>query len=459
MFSIKFKIILSYTILFGILLTIFVVIIYQSVKQNDLSRLDANLNSYSNILQTEIEEELNEDYFLNPDEIKSIPSQGMYDVRVQVFDKRKGKIFSDSILTEDNSFDKEMNFIKVNIYKTIKINNKAYRSLLSPVEADEDTTLVLQTAASLENIENDLNRLLLIFWIVIPLALLITGLTAFFISKKAFNPVIQMAETANRISIDSLDKRLDLPNTRDEIYGLGETLNQMIERIDNSVKSQRQFIADASHEIKTPLTIIQTELELVEKKLVDLSLKENIQVALSEVERLNGLVQSLLTLVKLESFQNILNLKNIRLDELLVECFRTMKKTADENNIQLTVSLSDPVEIKGDEEKLKSIFINLIDNAVKYSGKNSVVSIEMRKSNNDSVEISVADNGQGMTTEEANNVFKRFYRSNETRSDISGSGLGLSITKKLVEMHNGKIKVQSSPGKGSKFTVILPINS
>ena len=96
---------------------------------------------------------------------------------------------------------------------------------------------------------------------------------------------------------------------------------------------------------------------------------------------------------------------------------------------------------------------------VKYSGKNSVVSIEMRKSNNDSVEISVADNGQGMTTEEANNVFKRFYRSNETRSDISGSGLGLSITKKLVEMHNGKIKVQSSPGKGSKFTVILPINS
>ena len=363
MFSIKFKIILSYTILFGILLTIFVVIIYQSVKQNDLSRLDANLNSYSNILQTEIEEELNEDYFLNPDEIKSIPSQGMYDVRVQVFDKRKGKIFSDSILTEDNSFDKEMNFIKVNIYKTIKINNKAYRSLLSPVEADEDTTLVLQTAASLENIENDLNRLLLIFWIVIPLALLITGLTAFFISKKAFKPVIQMAETANRISIDSLDKRLDLPNTRDEIFGLGETLNQMIERIDNSVKSQRQFIADASHEIKTPLTIIQTELELAEKKLVDLSLKENIQVALSEVERLNGLVQSLLTLVKLESFQNILNLKNIRLDELLVECFRTMKKTADENNIQLTISLSDPVEIKGDEEKLKSIFINLIDNA------------------------------------------------------------------------------------------------
>ncbi|MEJ2617626.1 MAG: histidine kinase dimerization/phospho-acceptor domain-containing protein [Ignavibacteriaceae bacterium] len=306
MFSIKFKIILAYTILFGIILFIFAVIIYQSTKQNDISNLDANLNSYSNILQTEIEEELNEDNKLDINELKSIPIEGMHKVSFKIFHKHQGKIYSDSILLKDNSFDNEINSIKNNVYKTIKLNGKNFRSLLSSIEADNDSQLVLQTSASLEYVESDLNRLLIIFWIVIPLSLLTTGLTAFFISKKAFKPVTQMAETADKISIDNLDKRLKLPEARDEIFLLGQTLNRMIERIDNSVKAQKQFIADASHEIKTPLTIIQTELELAEKAAGNLSLKENTRIALSEIERLNSLVKSLLTIVKLESLQNTL---------------------------------------------------------------------------------------------------------------------------------------------------------
>lgn len=456
MFSIKSKIIFAYTSLFGILLIIFAVIIYQSTKQNSIERLDANLLSYSNIIQSEMEEELNENFKLNSDEIKSISSQGMYDVRIQLFDKAKGKLISDSLLSKDNSIKNFLN-LKTNKFITLEFDGKKYRSLISPAEEDMNTNFVLQTAASLKNVDTDLNRLLLIFFIVIPFALLITGLTAYYISKRAFIPITFMVETANKISINSLDKRLKTPNKKDEIFLLGQTLNNMIERIDDAVKSQKQFIADASHEIKTPLTIIQTELELALKKLNDLSIKENIDIALSEVERLNGLVKSLLTLVKLESLNDVLNIQNIRLDELLIDCFRSMKKTADENSVQFTISITDPVEIMGDEEKLKSIFINLIDNGIKYSGKCGIVSIDLKKGNKNAVQISISDNGPGMRENEIENMFKRFYRSSEVRSDIIGSGLGLSIAKKLVELHNGTIAVRSSLGNGSQFIVTLPL--
>ncbi|MEJ2617627.1 MAG: ATP-binding protein [Ignavibacteriaceae bacterium] len=117
--------------------------------------------------------------------------------------------------------------------------------------------------------------------------------------------------------------------------------------------------------------------------------------------------------------------------------------------------MSDPLEINGDEEKLKSVFINLIDNAIKYSGKNGYVSIDLTKHQDGRAKISITDNGPGMKEEEINRIFKRFYRSDEIRSDISGSGLGLSIAKKIIELHKGEIKVQSSPGKGSTFSVFL----
>ncbi len=457
MFSIKLKIIFSYTLLFGILITIFAFIIYQTIKQNNLSRLDANLNSYSNIMQTEIEEELNENNKIIESEIKTIPAQGLYGVRIQIFDKQKGVVLADSILSKENSISEYSYTTKANTFKILNINGQRFRALFSPIEADEDTNFIIQTAASLRNIDEDLDRLLLIFWFVIPFTLIITGLTAYFISKKAFKPVTQMAEMANQISIDNLDRRLELPGSNDEIYLLGEKLNLMIERIDNSVKAQKQFIADASHEIKTPLTIIQTELELTEKKLNDFSSKQNIKTALSEVERLNALVQSLLTIVKLESFNNSINFKMFRLDELLVNCIQLMRKTADEKNIQLAITLAEPVNINADEEKLKSIFINLLDNAIKYSPQAGSVAIDLQADNFQAI-ISIADNGIGISKEEIDKIFKRFYRSAEIRSEINGSGLGLSIAQKLTEMHNGKLTVQSEVGKGSKFLLSLPLN-
>ncbi len=456
MFSIKSKIIFAYTTLFGILLIVFAVIIYQSIKQNSIRRLDANLISYSNILQTEMEEEINEKFKIDGGEIKSLPSEGLYDVRIQLFDKGKGKIISDSLLADKQISLKNFTGRK---FETLEINGAKYRSFITQAEEDMDSNLVLQTAASLKNVEADLNELLLIFSLVIPFALVITGLTAFIISKRAFMPVTQMAETANQVSINRLDKRLKLPDKEDEIFILGKTLNEMIERIDEAVKSQKQFIADASHEIKTPLTIIQTELELAEKENKELPAKENIEIALYEIERLNRIVSSLFTLVKLDSPGEKLNISQIRLDELLIDCYRVMKRTADENGINLQISISDPIEIFGDEDKLKSVFVNLIDNGIKYSGKNSSVIISVKNYDEKNASVSIADNGKGLNEEELANIFKRFYRSNEIRSESEGNGLGLSIVKRIVELHNGKILSKSKAGKGSEFIVIIPINN
>ena len=240
-----------------------------------------------------------------------------------------------------------------------------------------------------------------------------------------------------------------------EIRLLGETLNEMMERINKAFESQRQFTANASHEIKTPLTVIQSELEIAERKSDNEEVNKGIRAVLSEIESLTALTNSLLTLARLDSMQLKLNKEIIRIDELLVESVQFMKQPAAAKKINLNLSISESCEINADKEKMKSVFINLLDNAIKYSPAGSTVKIGLHKKGN-YVTAFVSDEGPGMPQNTINQIFNRFYRSDETRGKISGSGLGLSIVHEFVEMHGGRIEVFSEPGKGARFEVILP---
>ena len=231
----------------------------------------------------------------------------------------------------------------------------------------------------------------------------------------------------------------------------------MIERIDNAFKSQKRFVANASHEIKTPLTVIQTELEILEKKMNDADTQESIKNALSEIENLTKLTNSLLTIVKLDASQSKLNLSNFRIDELLADCIQTLNKAAMNRDIQINLFIDDPVEINADKEKLRSVFLNLIDNAIKYSLFNSEIKIRTNKSD-DKISISIENSGHGIPQSDIPYIFNRFYRSNEIRAEINGSGLGLAIAKEIVELHRGKISVESKVNDKTNFTVILPEN-
>ncbi|MDP4197504.1 MAG: ATP-binding protein [Bacteroidota bacterium] len=453
--SIKLKIIIAYTLLFGTVLVGFAFIIYQNIKESELERIDTNLTSYSTILQSELEEQVSDEKAVNMDELKSIRSEGLQDVRLSLFDKDGNKILFDS-LTGDVRTWKEVIKGK-NIFETLKTKGgHKYRSFFSSVEVNGDTLFVLQAASSMREMNRALERLRFVFFLVIPLALLLAGLAAYLISRAAFRPVKKMAQTARNITANSLNKRLELPKAKDEIYFLGATLNDMINRLDNYFKSQKQFIADASHEIRTPLTILQSELELLERELKDDLNKESIRTALSEIETLSKLTSSLLTLAKLDSTQLTIEAEQVCIDELLIESAHFMKKAAEEKNISFEFNINEPVQLQVDKDKLKSVFINLIDNAIKYSFRDSVIRLEINRGPGN-VSITVQNFGIVICPSELTMIFDRFFRSNEVQSKTKGNGLGLTIAKEFIEMHNGSISAESDEELGTRFIVQLPL--
>lgn len=458
MFTIKTKIIAAYTALFGIMLIVFSIIIYNSNKEALLGKLDTDLKSYSLALQTELIEQLNESSSPDLRELRTIRAEGLTGVRFRLFGPSNKEIISDSILNKAGA----LNNIKLsddgNKLITFTTDGIQYRAFFTLFETVDDSTYTLQTAASMKDAYENADRLYYLFLILIPIGLIITGLSALLISKSAFKPITGMINTAKEISGKNLTKRLEIPKANDEIKLLGETFNEMLTRIDNAFQSQRRFTASASHEIKTPLTVIQSELEYANKKSDTDEVKKSIKTVLSEIDSLNTLTNSLLTLAKLDSMQIKLNMECVRLDEILVEAVQFMNLRAASNKINLNLTISEPCEISADKEKIKSVFINLIDNAVKYSPRESTVMIELFKTGS-FITVSVSDEGPGISREEILRIFDRFYRSEETRGRTSGSGLGLSIVKEFIEMHGGRTEVSSGPGKGSRFEVILPLNS
>lgn len=466
MFSIKTKIIISYTALFGIILVGFSFIVYRDIEQTLLERLDANLDKYCASIKERINAiigeqtgENNGEFNNDPSNISysdflNIPPMDLRDVRLAVYTIEGEPVVEDSLLAGyvkqgDNNL-KELEFL------TTKINGRNYRLLRSPVQIEEDTLYAVEVAASMEPINANLHSMTMLFLMIIPFALIITGVMAYIISVAAFKPITRMAKEASLISGNNLDRKLELPRSHDEIRKLGETLNEMIKRIEAAFKSQKQFIANASHEIKTPLTIIRAELEFALRNLQNKEVKESVRIALEETSSLATLTNSLLLMSSLDSLQFTLHLEKFRLDELLIDCVYAMKQSAAQKPVSINFNIDDAVEFLGDKEKLKRVFENLIDNAVKYSGTNSTVTIELISLAGNTIEIIIQDNGIGIDATEIDKIFERFYRTPEVRSTYSGSGLGLAIAKEIVDLHNGEIKVQSELGKGTKVTVILP---
>jgi hypothetical protein len=407
-------------------------------------------------LRTEIEDQFDDLSALNVQKLSSIRARGLTGERFQLFDREGNFIIKDSILSKATSRDLKGVPEESPEYKRVKINHRKYHVLFSKFETENDSVFILETAASIDDVEDELDRLIFLFWLIIPAGLIITGVAAYFISKAAFKPITKMAATAKIISGENLDKRLELSKARDEVRSLAETLNAMIERIDNAFKSQKRFVANASHEIKTPLTVVRTELEILEKRIKDPESGENIQNALSEIDRLTELTNSLLTIAKMDASGSKFNLSSIRVDELLADCAQIMNSAAVKRNLQINLSIGDAVEIIGDKEKLKSVFLNLLDNAVKYSFPGTTVTIGLEAVKEGRIGIKFENTGRGIPPSDLPYIFNRFYRSDEIRAEIGGSGLGLSIAKEIIELHGGDIKVESKLGERTKFSIFLP---
>jgi heavy metal sensor kinase len=344
-------------------------------------------------------------------------------------------------------------------FETIKaLGEYPLRMVTVPVIQRRHVINIVQVATSLEQVEEALNTLLLILWITVPSALVVASLGGLFLANKALRPVDEITKTARMITSKSLGQRIKLRKTRDEIGRLAETFNDMISRLDRSFKQIRQFSADASHELKTPLTILKGEIEVGLRKRRRLEeYRKILNSNLEEVNHMTQIVQDLLFLSKADMGEVHLQTHRTNLTQLVSEICAQAKTIALSKGITIHTSNDSDVAVIGDRLRLRQLLLNLADNAIKYTSEGGEMMISLERDDG-RVRLRVTDNGMGIAPEDQPHIFDRFFRVDKARSrEAGGSGLGLSICKWIVEAHGGEISVESELGKGSVFTVTLPL--
>lgn len=296
----------------------------------------------------------------------------------------------------------------------------------------------------------------IIVWCGLPAALVGIG-GGWLMMKKALSPVSEIADAAAKIDERSLGSRLSRTGNGDELDRLTEVFNSMIARLDNSFQQIREFTLHASHELKTPLTVMRSELEtaLVDTKLSEQD-RERVLSQLDEVLRLTKIVDGLTLLTKADAGQVSLAQENVQFDELVRDCFEDAKILAQARDVQVCLGKVEPVTVLGDRHRLRQLLLNLSDNAVKYNTTGGVVNIQLRVVDG-KAEFQIANSGVGIPPDLQSRVFDRFFRADSSHNNaVDGCGLGLSIAQWIVHAHGGTINVRSLPEPMTTFTVCLP---
>lgn len=342
-------------------------------------------------------------------------------------------------------------------------DDKGARILYVPAVHHQHKYVVI-LIAPLSSVETSLSNLRLIIFTAIPFTLLLASVVGWLFSKRAYAPVNELVIKTNTITAEKLHSRLRVSDADDEISHLAETLNDMIERLEQSFNTLKQFTSDASHELRTPLTIIRGEIEVALKKQREVIEYESIlKNNLEEVKRLQNIVEGLLTLSQYENNRVAIHEEIMNLNDVVIESLTKSRVFAEKKGIKLILKLEEEnpgaILIKGDSTKLLNVFLNIFDNAVKYSDENSeIYCYTGRTKKAEFAFVTIKDEGIGIPEDALKNIFERFYRedSSRTRGESYSLGLGLSIVKAVVEAHNGRIEVKSEDKKGSAFTVFLP---
>jgi len=332
------------------------------------------------------------------------------------------------------------------------------RVLTWPVVSSGRVASVVRVGMSEAALDKTMSSFLLIMAALFPLALALAGGGGWFLAHRALRPVDRMTRAARQIGASQLHARLELAGTNDELDRLAETLNEMLTRLEAAFTEMRQFTADASHELQTPLTILRGEVEIALR--AERSPDEYVKVmksALEEIERISLLVEGLLLLARSDA--GVLKMDRKPLDPmtLVEDALGRLEPMARARSISLSLGSMEPLEVQGDLVHLRRLLFNLVDNAIKYTPPGGTVRVSVERRNEWAV-IAVEDSGIGVAAEEQRKVFQRFYRSPEARSGAQGgSGLGLAIVKSIAEAHGGRVEIESAQGKGSTFRAFLPL--
>ncbi|HEX5081235.1 MAG TPA: heavy metal sensor histidine kinase, partial [Blastocatellia bacterium] len=341
---------------------------------------------------------------------------------------------------------------------TIVADGRDEWRLVAYAPGSETAEYVIVVAESRRELIDQMRALRKIFMFSLPAMLLVAGFAGYLLARRSLIPIAEMTAHAERISVENLQDRLPVKNKSDELGKLARVFNDLLARIESSFDNMRQFTADASHELRTPLAIIRGEADVaLSQDRAPEEYRETLAIIQDEARHLSGIVEDMLSLARADAGQRKLKLEEFYLNDLVEECVHSARALALNKSLSLNFESSDETAFRGDEDLLRRMVVNLLDNAIKYTPDGGSVSVRLWRDNG-LVKLRVTDNGIGIPAEAAARVFERFYRIDKARSRAEGgSGLGLPIVKWIAEAHHGSVNLESAPEHGSSFTISLPI--
>lgn len=323
-----------------------------------------------------------------------------------------------------------------------------------------DTPYIILASQSLEAVEDELESLREILYLATPAALLLAGLGGWFLARQGLAPVAAMAKSAREIGAGSLDRQLPVADPRDELGQLATTFNELLARLDAAFAEQRRFMADASHELRTPLSVMSTAAGVTLKKehREEEEYREALQMMGEQTRRLSRIVQDMFILARADAGRYPLRKRTLYLNDLLGEVARAGGMLASDKNVTVELTNLPEAAYHGDEDLLRQMVMNLVDNAVKFTPAGGVVRLGLTRRGSEYL-LSISDTGPGIPAEARDHVFERFYRADKarSRSEDGGAGLGLAIARWIAQAHDGDLRLADSDGTGATFIVRLPI--
>ena len=455
-FSFKNRIAFNYIVSSSILIAIVFISIFSIVKYRVNQHINEEIQEELYKHLDDVSTDSNDTYLIQVDQWRAREhnSFSVNPVFVEFYDTNK--LLIDKSPNLKNSNINLLENVKNNTFTDTKLNGIPIRQIQTPIINKEKIVGYLVVAMSLEDLEivQILKHILLISY---PLILILLYLFARFFAGRSIIPVSTIIETSGKITKDNLKTRIPLPNNKDELFALSQTINNLLDRVENAIEREKQFTSDASHELRTPLAVIKGTMEvLIRKPRNQQEYEEKIQFCISEVDRLNHMVDQLLLLARFENQKQNIKKETIYLNALILDNLTRFSDKIDSKKLKVITSFNEDYYIESDNYLVSIIVSNLISNAIKYSNNETEINITIWN-DNETVLFSISDNGIGIASEDIEKIFTSFYRSNvANHTQIKGTGLGLSIVKRLCDLLKVDINLTSQLEKGTTFVLRFP---
>lgn len=478
--SIRIRLTLWYTLVLVLVIVVLCAVTYFIFWRSAVQHTDANLvelsDSFLVTLRAELEDQTGPDVFRTAAQ-EAIEEHHFRDTWYAIADQT-GKVILTSLdsraagpppkaaqkVLSSSSFNRflDASLRTDRLFGHIPVTEAGYRGFAQRFSAKGKsyTLIILQ---SLHPQKEMLEEAGSVFAWLIPIAVLLASVGGYFLARKSLAPVVAMSSQAGRIGAANLHERLAVQNEKDELGHLARSFNGLLDRLADSFERQRRFMADASHELRTPVAILrgESEVALSQEARSAEDYRESLGVLHHEAERLTRIVEDLFTLTRADAGQYPLQKSHFYLEELIAECVHSARTLAQAKKISLTFEGAPESPVHADESLLRRMLLNLLDNAIKYTSEFGRVTVACLR-NGKEYHVSISDTGRGIPAELWPRIFERFFRVDKARSrsasDGGGAGLGLAISRWIAEAHQGRLELTRSDSTGTSFTAYLPVD-